>query len=278
MIGRTLLLGGSGQVGTALRAVLDEVIAPSRSEVDLETTGFDGLKRLVEETRPDVIVNCAAYTAVDRAEDEPSLADTVNGRAVGTLAEVAARAGVPLVTYSTDYVFDGAASGPYLESSPTNPVNAYGRSKLLGEELALSSNPRALVIRTSWVISRTHPNFVSTMLRLAREGREIKVVDDQRGCPTLADHLAAATVQAVARDASGLLHITNQGETTWFELALAAITDAGLDPTLISPCSTSEYPTKAVRPAYSVLGSERTGALGLPALPQWRDALNSILG
>ncbi len=246
---RTLLLGGSGQVGTALKAALDDVIAPSRSELDLATADLDSVHRLVAEIRPEVVVNCAAYTAVDRAEDETTLAEIVNGRAVGILAEIAARAGIPLVTFSTDYVFDGSADSPYLESSVTNPLNAYGRSKLLGEELALLSNPRTLIIRTSWVISRTHPNFVSTMLRLAREGREIKVVDDQRGCPTVADHLAVATIEALHRDATGLLHITNQGDTSWFHLAVAAITAAGLDPALVDPCPTSEYPTKAARPA-----------------------------
>lgn len=274
----TLLLGGSGQVGTALRAVLDQVVAPGRAELDLAIAGFEDIHRLVDETRPDVIVNCAAYTAVDRAEAEADLADEINGHKVGTLAEVAAGAGIPLVTYSTDYVFDGHADSPYLESSATNPINAYGRSKLLGEELALLANPRTLVIRTSWVVSRTHPNFVSTMLRLAREGREIRVVDDQRGSPTLADHLATATREALDRAATGLLHITNQGDTTWFDLALAAITDAGLDPALVSPCPTSEYPTEAARPAYSVLGSERSDELGMTALPPWREALSSILG
>ncbi len=275
---RTLLLGGSGQVGTALKAALDDVIAPSRSELDLATADLDSVHRLVAEIRPEVVVNCAAYTAVDRAEDETTLAEIVNGRAVGILAEIAARAGIPLVTFSTDYVFDGSADSPYLESSVTNPLNAYGRSKLLGEELALLSNPRTLIIRTSWVISRTHPNFVSTMLRLAREGREIKVVDDQRGCPTVADHLAAAAIEALDRDAGGLLHITNQGDTTWFHLAVAAITAAGLDPALVDPCPTSEYPTKAARPAYSVLGSERTSELGLTSLPPWQDALADMLG
>lgn len=274
---RTLLLGGSGQVGTALRSVLDDAIAPSRSELDLAAADFDRIQRLVEEIRPDVVVNCAAYTAVDGAEDEATLADKVNGHAVGTLAEATAGAGIPFVTYSTDYVFDGSAKHPYLESSATSPINAYGRSKLLGEELALSSNPRSLVIRTSWVISRTHPNFVSTMLRLAREGQEIRVVDDQRGCPTVADHLAAATIEAMGRDATGLLHITNQGDTTWFDLALAAITAAGLDRALISPCPTAEYPTKAARPAYSVLGSERIAELGMTPLPPWRDALTGML-
>lgn len=273
-----LLLGSSGQVGTALRGVLDEAIAPSRSELDLTTADFDDVHRLVEGTRADVIVNCAAYTAVDRAEDEAALADRVNGHAVGILADVAGDAGIPLVTYSTDYVFDGTSRHPYLESATTNPINAYGRGKLLGEELALSSNPKTLVIRTSWVISRTHPNFVSTMLRLAREGREIKVVDDQRGSPTVADHLAAATIEAIAGDATGLLHITNQGDTTWFDLAREALTAAGLDPGLISPCPTTEYPTKAARPAYSVLGSDRTAELGLTALPSWREALDAMLG
>jgi dTDP-4-dehydrorhamnose reductase len=201
----------------------------------------------------------------------------VNGTSVGILAEVAAEAQIPFVTYSTDYVFDGQGREPYVESSPTDPINAYGASKLIGERLALQANPRTLVIRTSWVISGTHPNFVATMLRLAGEGRSVRVVNDQHGCPTVATDLARATLQAMKTSATGLLHLTNAGATTWFELARTAVALAGLDSDLIQPCPTEEYPTPARRPSYSVLGSERIEGLGMNALPPWQDSLPDVV-
>lgn len=272
-----LLLGATGQLGTAMRVLLSDYVAPSRAELDLSEIDFDRADEVVSTARPDVVVNCAAYTAVDRAEDEEDLATVVNGEAVGVLAEVTARRGIPLVTFSTDYVFEGSGTTPYVESDASEPVNAYGRSKLVGEKLALEANPNALVIRTSWVISGTHPNFVATMLRLASEGRELAVVDDQHGRPTVAGDLARATLDAVEKRASGLLHLTNEDTTTWFGLARASIELAGLDPELIQPCRTEDYPTPAARPAYSVLGSERRDALGVDPLPHWQDSLPSLV-
>jgi dTDP-4-dehydrorhamnose reductase len=274
---KILLLGSSGQVGSALARLADAVTAPTRRELDLTTVNLESAHRLIIASRADVLVNCAAYTAVDRAEDEPALADAVNGAAVGILAEATAAAGIPFVTYSTDYVFDGTATRPYLESAPPDPVNAYGQSKLIGERLSLTSNPRALVIRTSWVISGTHPNFVATMLRLAKEGQPARVVDDQVGCPTSAEDLAAATLAALDRSATGLLHLTNDGETTWHDMARFAVSEAGLDPDLIRPCMTNEYPTRARRPAYSVLGSERIDEIGIPRLPPWQQSLPTLV-
>ena len=210
-----------------------------------------------------MVINCAAYTAVDRAEEEEDLATEINTVAVGVLAEWASLRSRPLLTFSTDYVFDGAADWPYVESSSTNPINAYGRSKLLGESLAAGHG--ALVVRTSWVISGSHPNFVATILRKVRE-QELRVVDDQRGNPTVAADLARASYAALQSGASGLLHLTNQGETTWYELARTSVGLADLDPSRISPCETRDYPTPARRPTYSVLASERLDGLGLDPL------------
>jgi dTDP-4-dehydrorhamnose reductase len=180
------------------------------------------------------------------------------------------------VTYSTDYVFDGTARQPYVESSPTAPINAYGRTKLEGEELALGHHPRSLIVRTSWVISGTHSNFVGTMINLARR-QDLTVVDDQVGCPTVADDLAAATLAALDEDATGILHLTNVGETTWYRLARQSLEIAGLDPERIQPCTTDDFPTKAARPVYSALGSERRETAGIPPLPSWQASLPGVV-
>jgi dTDP-4-dehydrorhamnose reductase len=221
-----------------------------------------------------MVINCAAYTAVDRAEEEEDLATEINTVAVGALAEWASLRSCPLLTFSTDYVFDGAADWPYVESSSTNPINAYGRSKLHGESLAAGHG--ALVVRTSWVISGSHPNFVATILRKVRE-QELRVVDDQRGNPTVAADLARASYAALQSGASGLLHLTNQGETTWYELARTSVGLADLDPSRISPCETRDYPTPARRPTYSVLASERLDEIGLDPLPHWRESIGELV-
>lgn len=268
----TLVTGASGQVGTAFREVLPDATFLTRLELDLgDTTSIPGV---LESYRPSAVINCAAYTDVDRAENEEEHATIINGEAVGILVQACADLAIPFVTFSTDYVFDGRATVPYLESDSVNPVGAYGRSKLLGEQLALERHSDTLVVRTSWVISGTHDNFVSTMLRLARRGRRFKVVDDQYGRPTIAGDVAAATLAALTDGLRGIVHLANMGETTWRGLATAAVQLAGLDPSLVEPCMTEEYPTAAVRPLYSVLGTERTDA---PVLPHWRDSLSPLV-
>ena len=269
-----LVTGGAGQLGTAFRKVIPEARFVDVAELDL--TRADLVVVALAEMRPEAIVNCAAYTAVDRAEQEEALATEINGTALGLMAAYAAVQGIPLLTFSSDYVFPGDGTTPYLESSPTAPRNAYGRSKLAGERAALGICLQALVVRTSWLVSGTHPNFVATMLRLAAE-REVKVVDDQRGCPTMVDDLAPAAWAALHAGVTGLLHLTNSGETTWFRFARAAVAAAGLDPGRIVPCATADYPTPARRPAYSVLGSERRGNLGLPDLPHWEESLPAVV-
>ena len=261
-------------MGTAFRRLLDDgCISLFREDLDLSRP--ESIPAVLERVGPDAVINCAAYTKVDQAEDEEELATAVNGTAVGALAEWCARRRRPLLTFSTDYVFDGEADTPYLESSPTDPVNAYGRSKLVGEKSAVEAG--ALVVRTSWVISGSHPNFVATMLRLAGEGRDLRVVDDQVGCPTIAHDLAVTSLEAFRAGATGLLHVTNQGPTTWFRLARASVELAGFDPGLINPCSTAEYPTKATRPAYSVLASERAAGLGVELPPPWETSLPDVV-
>jgi dTDP-4-dehydrorhamnose reductase len=269
-----LVTGGSGQLGTSFRRLLPDAVFPARQDLDLSAT--ESIRRTLEETQPSAIINCAAYTAVDRAEDDEATATLVNGIAVGALAEYAADREIPLVTFSTDYVFAGAGTRPYVESDQTDPINAYGRSKRVGEELALDYRG-ALVVRTSWVISGTHPNFVATMMRLAATHDSLKVIDDQQGCPTITDDLAAATLRALDAGVTGLLHLTNQGATTWYRLARRVIELAGLDATKVVPCATEEYPLPAPRPHYSVLGSERMDRLGIEPLPGWEQSLPAVV-
>ncbi len=268
-----VVTGAGGQLGAAFRKSIPDAEFLTRADLDLSHPEL--VRETLDEIRPDTIVNCAAYTAVDRAEEEPDLARTVNATAVGELARWSDGNGARLVTFSTDYVFPGTGTRPYVESDHTAPINAYGWSKLEGEEAALSHRG-VLVIRTSWVVSATHPNFVATIIRNARE-RVLRVVDDQRGCPTIADDLAAATLRALEAGATGLLHLTNQGETTWFEFAREAVSLSGLDPTRVSPIGTEKYPTPARRPAYSVLGSERLEDLGIEPLPPWRESLPAVV-
>lgn len=270
-----LVTGGTGQLGTALKALIPHAEYPERTALDLRRP--DSVRVHLGQSQPAAIVNCAAYTNVDGAEAEEDLATVVNGESVGIMAEYAAGRDIPFVTFSTDYVFDGTASRPYVESDPVNPINAYGRSKLVGEQAALAAHPGCLVIRTSWVISGTHPNFVTTMLRLAKERDRLGVVDDQWGRPTIASDLAAGVVHAMNAGVSGLLHLTNTGETTWCRLAATALGLAGLDPDTIEPITTADYPTPALRPAYSVLGSERLEPLGLTPLPPWEESLPGVV-
>lgn len=271
---KTVVTGASGQLGTAFRSLLPDATFLTRAELDLADRC--GMREPLSVLEPDVVVNCAAYTAVDAAESDEDTATRVNGSAVAEMAEYCAAVGARFVTFSTDYVFSGDRDPVlgWVESDETDPVNAYGRSKLVGELAALSTD--ALVIRTSWVVSGTHPNFIATMVRLAAD-RELSVVNDQHGCPTIAADLAQATVAALDAGATGLLHRANEGPTTWFEFAREAVRLAGLDVERISPCTTADYPTPAPRPANSILLSERRDGLGLNPLPDWRASLPGVV-
>jgi dTDP-4-dehydrorhamnose reductase len=266
-----VVTGAAGQVGSAFRVLLGgRALYWDRRHLDLRR--IDEIAAAVRWAMPTLVINCAAYTAVDAAETDAETARLVNATAVGELAAVCATIGAGLVTFSTDYVFDGTKTAPYVESDAPSPINVYGATKLEGEMLAVERHRDALVVRTSWVMSGTHRSFASTMVELIAKG-EVRVVDDQRGRPTFADDLAAATLEAVARQASGLLHLTNSGEATWFDVASEIALLIGAEATRVSPCTSEEYPRVAKRPAYSVLDSERTSAIGLTPLPHWRDGL-----
>ena len=276
---RILLTGPTGQVGGALLETLPslgEVVPMDRSRLDLADPG--SVRAAVREVRPDVLVNAAAYTAVDQAEDEEALAHRSNAEGPAVLAEEAARLGALLVHFSTDYVFDGEKAEPYLETDPTNPLNAYGRTKLAGERAIQASGCRHLIFRTSWVYGPTGRNFMLTMLRLAQEGRPLRVVDDQRGAPTSSHSLAQAVpaaIRAAARDGSlaGLYHMTAQGSTTWCGFARAILGDR----VKLEPIGSEQYRTPARRPSNSVLDNGKLDRnLGI-RLPSWQAGLTEVL-
>lgn len=282
---RLLLLGKNGQIGWELQrslSPLGEVIALGRADADLADAAQ--LRDAVTTAAPDVIVNAAAYTAVDQAESEPDRADRVNHRAVAELAQLAAKRGALLVHYSTDYVFDGRKSGAYVETDTPAPKNVYGRTKLASEEAIAASGARHLVFRTSWVHAGRGSNFIRTILRLAAERDTLRVVADQIGAPTSAALIADTTAQAIAANlASGTYHLTAAGETSWHGLAQFAIATARgagvpIKASTIEPITTADYPTAAARPANSRLDTTKLcTALGV-TLPDWRDgARQSVL-
>lgn len=276
---KILLLGHTGQVGWELQrclAPLGQILAPERALLDLSRP--DTVAAAVRAIGPDLIVNAAAYNAVDRAESEERACYAVNAESVAVLAQEAARLGALLVHYSTDYVFDGAKRAPYVESDPAAPINVYGRSKLEGERQIAHSGCRHLILRTSWVYAMRGSNFVLTMLRLARERPELRVVNDQVGLPTWARDIAEATLSALKgpEPLEGLYHVTAAGSTTRFDFAKRVLQLTGLA-TPVIPVSTAEYPAAAARPPYSVLDSGRfQQATGLPIGP-WEERLQVCL-
>ena len=273
---RILLTGAIGQVGWELRktlAPLGEVAAFGRAELDLRDA--DRLREAVRAANPDVIVNAAAYTAVDKAESERDAAFAVNAAAPGILAEEAKRNGALLVHYSTDYVFDGAKAAPYVEDDATNPLNVYGASKLAGERAVAASGCRHLILRTSWVYGPRGSNFMLTMLRLAKERPELRVVDDQLGAPTSSLAIARATVQVLRPGAHGLYHLAAAGQTTWCGFARAILARAG-SATPVTPIRTEDYPTPARRPRNSRLDCSRLRADFGVQMASWEEQLGEV--
>lgn len=277
-----LLTGAGGQLGYELARLLPQhgaVTTLDRAGLDL--ADGDAVRATVRAIRPDLIVNAAAYTAVDQAEREPQVAEAINARAPAILAEEAKRLQAVLIHYSTDYVFDGAAATPYDEEAATRPLNAYARSKLHGEQAIAAAGGAAITLRTSWIYARRGHNFLLTIRRLAAERDELRIVADQIGVPNWSRPLAEATAGLVASGLAalaaraGLYHLSGHGQASWFEFA-QAIVGPTERPRLV-PITTAEYPTSALRPAYTVLATAKfEQAFGF-ALPHWRTTLQRCL-
>ena len=273
---RILLTGGNGQVGWELQktlAPLGELTALGRAELDLRDGARIG--EAVRAAKPDVIVNAAAYTAVDKAESERDLAFAVNAVAPGVLAGEAKRSGALLVHYSTDYVFDGTKPTPYVEDDVPNPINVYGASKLAGERAIAASGCRFLILRTSWVYGPRGSNFMLTMLRLSRERAEIKVVDDQVGAPTSSLAIARATAQVLRPGAHGTYHLSAAGQVTWCGFARAILGRAGIA-TPVTAIRTEDYPAAAKRPRNSRLDCSRLLTDFGISLASWEEQLSEV--
>ena len=278
-----LVTGANGQLGSEL-----QVLAPGFTDYqflfvtkdELNIADATATAKYFSEPSINFCINCAAYTAVDKAETEQENAFLINADAVATLARVCEKNNAQLIHISTDYVFDGTASQPYKETDKTNPVSIYGKSKLKGEVLAIQNCSSTIIIRTAWLYSSFKNNFVKTMLRLMKEKESINVVSDQLGCPTHAADLAAAIMRIITSNQShknpGIYHYTNAGITNWYKFAVAIKKITGSN-CVVNPITTAQYPTAAKRPAYSVLDTVKiTSTFGL-AIPAWEDSLKRCL-
>jgi len=286
----TVTGGPNGQVLQSLveqgQAAGHGIVALGRPDLDLAADP-DDIAAALAATKPEAVVSAAAYTAVDKAEDEPDLAFAINARGAGAVARAASELGVPIVHLSTDYVFSGSKTSPYTEQDATGPVSVYGASKLAGEEAVLAAHRSAVILRTAWVYSPFNANFVKTMLRLAGDRDELSVVADQQGNPTSALDIADAILKilpmvrgSAGRELSGIFHLTGQGDTTWAEFAQAIFSASdGLGGPLASvrPISTSEYPTKAKRPANSRLDNSKLAKTYDLRLPAWQHSLERVV-
>lgn len=281
-----LIVGSSGQVGAALmRRLGGQAVGLDRAQLDLASP--DALRAALKQHKPSVILNAAAYTQVDKAESEPELAHAVNAAAPAIIAEYCAAHAIPLVHFSTDYVFDGSGSTPWTEDDATSPLSVYGATKRAGEEAIVASGCAYLIFRTSWVYAETGRNFLTTILHLAREREELKIVSDQMGAPTYAGQLAEAVLQALSNAQTtehfpnGIYHLTHSGITSWHGFATAIVEEARAHETLqvkrILPIPSAEYPTPATRPLFSALNCTKAKRILGVALPAWQEGLRACM-
>lgn len=275
---KVAVTGANGQLGREL-VLLDtegrfEIIGFSRTELDI--TDLEQCRSVLARLRPDAVIHCAAYTAVDKAEAKPDEAFRINAAGTRNIAVAAREVGAKLCAVSTDYVFDGTGTVPYKEHDQTNPRTVYGQSKLAGEQAVSSLHDRYFIVRTSWVFGAYGNNFVKTMLKLASEREQLKVVADQWGSPTYTRDLAIFLLELVSTDYFGIYHASNSGICSWFDFAKAIMEESGSG-TRIEPCTTEEYPRPAPRPHYSVMDHGAIRSNGFKPLPHWREALRHYL-
>jgi dTDP-4-dehydrorhamnose reductase len=288
---KILLTGKNGQVGWELNQSLSRlgnVFAMNRNEMDLSRP--ETLGPIIQDIRPDIIINAAAYTAVDKAESEPELAMTINGIAPGVIAEEAQKIGAGMIHYSTDYIFDGKSTSPYNEEDLACPLNVYGQSKLAGEQAVTKVGTPHIIFRTSWVYSLRRSNFLLTVQKLSQDKKQIKIVNDQTGAPTWARAIAEGTVNILEQSLkssnkktsilsnSGVFHMSCGGETSWFSFANTILKFLGLSAvTEVVPISTINYPTPADRPRYSSLSNQKLKQHFHYEMPHWQEALQECL-
>lgn len=276
---KILVTGANGQLGTDMVSLLKqqghEVFGLTRKELDITVQAE--CKRVLADLSPNIIVHCAAYTAVDTAEEDIITAYQVNADGTRNIAVIAESMGIKFCYISTDYVFDGTSTTPYHEYDNTNPVTIYGKSKRAGELLTQSLCSRYFIIRTSWVYGQHGSNFVKTMLKLGNERDQLSVVSDQVGSPTYTVDLARFIGEVILTEKYGIYHASNRGECSWYEFAKAIFEEAGKRNVIVNPCTTEEFSRPAPRPAYSVLNHIAIKSNGFQDLPEWRDALRRFI-
>ena len=275
---RVVIVGARGMLGTDLmRAFSDRGELTGLDIEELDITDEARCRACIGELSPDVVINAAAMTRVDDCESHVEEAFRVNALGAGNVAAAASDSGARLVHYSTDYIFDGRKQGPYVEDDPPSPLGVYGRSKLQGEELVRTRCEEHLIIRTAWLFGCSGPNFIRTILTAARNGRQLRVVNDQFGSPTYTVDLADQSMRLVEAGVRGTYHVTNRGSCTWYELARFALDCAAMGAVNVEPVTTAEYPRPAPRPANSVLANARLLNEGFPALRHWTEAVREYI-
>jgi len=273
---KIILLGSNGQLGWEFKHFLkDKVELFSFTHKELDILNLNFLERNFQEIYPDVVINCAAYTKVDKAEEEQELAYNINAIGAKNVSLASYKANAKVVYFSTDYVFNGKKNSPYTELDEPNPISAYGKSKLGGEQFTKESNPNYLILRISWLYGINGNNFIKTAIKLAKDGKPLRVVNDQYGTPTYALDIVEQTWELIHRGRTGLYHSSNNGEATWFEFAKEIIFNLNLKAEVL-PISTEDYPTMAERPHYSVLENHLLKLANLDIMREWKEALKDF--
>ena len=281
---KILITGAKGMLGSKIASTLSPVhdvistdLQPNQPDTHLDITSPDQARACLKRHKPDLIIHCAAFTAVDQCESQPEVANAINAAGTHNLVLAAEEVNSAFFYISTDYVFDGTKSSPYLESDPTNPLSIYGSSKLKGEESVRAHSTRWTIARTQWLYGEGGNNFVETMIRLSAERDQIRVVNDQWGAPTYTGDLALQIKVLIEEHKHGLYHISNQGSTSWFTFAKTLLDYPGLPSVQVLPCTTEEFPRPAPRPQFSTLLNDKLGREGLDKMRDWRVALNDYL-